>query len=159
MKTDDAKTAQILRCDLRALVRRDLPRAAEIEAASFGRPWDEDDLRALLWDRDAHGYAAWAGQSIAGTMIRRREDDCVRVVRLAVAPAYRRLGVGSFLLARAVADAARLSRDVACLSVPETGLGAQLWLRHNGWRAVACRRGAFGRGEDGIDFQFRVERW
>lgn len=165
MRYDDAtKTARVARVDLRVMARRHLPAVVAIDGASFDDPWSDEHYVAVLGGQKAVCVVAEVydpdlrANVVAGVLVYRRRPDRLRVLRLAVAPKFRRLRVGEALLARVAADLGYLRRAFASLSVSERNLGAQLWLRHNRWVAVSQRRGR--EGADGtIEFQLVAGRW
>ena len=155
---DGTTTKRLLAVRLRHMLRSELPDVASTESRSFAEAWDVERLKYTLKWADVTGLVAVAGGIVIGHLIHRFDPDRLEVLRLAVDPACRGLGVGSHLLARAVADAAEHPTGTVGLYVRERNLPAQLWLRKQGWRAVGFSRGHFG-DEDGIDFEFSVERW
>jgi len=68
----------------------------------------------------------------------------IEVLRLAVAPEFRRMGIGGALLAAVVRKLEQTAqRRLATLRVPEELLDAQLWLKAMGWRCVDVDDGCY----------------
>jgi [ribosomal protein S18]-alanine N-acetyltransferase len=67
----------------------------------------------------------------------------IHVLNFAVAPAYRRSGVGSQMIAKLTAKLSTQRRSRIVLEVRETNLPAQLFFRENGFRAVSVLHGYY----------------
>lgn len=121
----------------------DLPSVLRIERASFPVPWSESAFRTvmlrdpgslLVAERDGRvaGYAAlWvaAGQA--------------ELADLAVAPEYRRRGVGRILLGACLREAAARGAREIYLQVRESNDAARSLYGQAGFRAVGRRRGYY----------------
>ena len=132
---------------VRRAMCRDLPVLLRVDRKSFAVPWGEALFRARMdrathyclvaesTDRSAPGDATTAAGFVVFRVV--RASSAAEVVRLAVAPAWRRWGVGLDLLISVFEHArlAGLSR-VRC-AVPDDLLGAHLFFRAAGFRATA----------------------
>jgi ribosomal-protein-alanine N-acetyltransferase len=132
-------------------LRRDLGDVLRIERESFAHPWSAADWIGELRVRRTIGIVAdasglWLGeqcpldpqsaQAVVGFMVYRAEPLHVEIVNFAVAPQYRRRGVG-----RAMAKMLRLKlsqqgRREILVPVSEHNLDGQLFWRALGYRAV-----------------------
>ena len=99
---------------------------ARLEAACFPDPWSEEGFRELL---DAPGglvlVAVDAREEVVGYLAVRRILDESEILNLAVAPPWRRLGVGRALLQGALDDLRRHDVRKVFLEVRESNLPAQ----------------------------------
>ncbi|SRR5579885_30397 len=148
---------------LRLMVPRDLPHVLRIEQQSHTRRWTVQDFLTVLQSGHTVGQVAEAGDQVVGFVIytvpplatvrddaRRRcstEAMTLEVLNLAVAPQWRRQGIGKALLDKL---ARKLCHPGDCLhaTVPESNLPAQLLLRSAGFRATRILRGYY-ETEDG----------
>lgn len=157
MARAEQETAQP-RLHVRWMIRRDMPAVLAIEAASFEFPWSRDDLIRVLRQRNHIGMVAedLSLQRVAGFMVYQILPARLHLLNLAVDPAYSRGGVG-----RAMVDklAFKLSprRTAIYADVRERNLGAQLFFRDMGFRAVAVLRDTF-EDTDEDAFRFRLTR-
>lgn len=120
----------------RWMVRRDVPAVLGIEAATPD-PWAEADLMARLRARTCIGMVAADGDgAVAGYVVYALHRKTVEVLRLAVAPAHRRRGVGTYLLRRVAAKLRTYGRTGLGAEVPEGALDVQLLFRACGVPAV-----------------------
>ncbi|HVV98911.1 MAG TPA: GNAT family N-acetyltransferase [Planctomycetaceae bacterium] len=126
----------------RWMIRHDLTDVLAIERTSFVEPWTEADLVAVLLQRDAMGLVLERHHRTIGYLIYELQSRAVRILRLAVHPLHRRMGVGRSLMEKLVNRP--LPRNSHCYwaSVPETNLPMQLFLRSVGFRALPPCRGA-----------------
>ena len=90
--------------DIRRIGPQSAAACAQIHAQSFAYPWTVPDFETLLAGRDIIGEAAlgvdWRGKNsrLAGFILSRLVLDEAEILTLAVAPDFRRKGIGSALL-------------------------------------------------------------
>jgi ribosomal-protein-alanine N-acetyltransferase len=146
-----------VRVHIRWMIRRDMPKVLAIEKESFEFPWAEEDFTRCLRQRNYIGMTAELEDgSIAGFMIYELHRNCIRIINFAVAEGYRRMGIGSQMLAKLFAKLSPHRRARISLEVRETNLRAQLFFRENGFRAVSVLRGHYAdTPEDAYVMQFR----
>ncbi len=166
-------TAPPLRLHQRWLIRRDFPEVLSIEAACLAPRWTEDDLLRMLRHRNTIGMVCEdttrsAGRTtldnpIVGYMVYSLNRYSLEVLHLAVAPAYRRRGVGRAMAAKVAGKLSPDRRILAETVVRESNLSAALFWRACGWQATGVLYGRFrdggpdGAGEDGWHFQIEAE--
>ena len=116
---------------------------AGLAAQSFARPWGEE---ALAGESRTPGGVLWVALGSAGAPVgyltARRAADELEVTSLAVGPAWRRSGVASALLDRALADAADQGVRTVHLEVRVGNLGARAFYAARGF-AVRGRRAGY----------------
>jgi ribosomal-protein-alanine N-acetyltransferase len=124
----------------RWMLRHDLPDVLAIERTSFLEPWSEHDFVAALLQREAMGIVVERHDRIIGYLIYELQPRALRILRLAVHPLHRRMGVGRSLIERLVNRPVPRGSRCFWTSVPETNLPMQLFLRSAGFRALPpCR--------------------
>jgi [ribosomal protein S18]-alanine N-acetyltransferase len=124
----------------RWMIPRDLPAVTAIERASFPEPWTEDDFRGVLRRRNGVGIVAEVGDAVVGYAVYEMHREYLKVLNLAVAPGWRRRGLGAGLADRIGGEVDGHRRAFADAWVSEANLGALLFFRARGWRAVGFDR-------------------
>lgn len=112
-----------------------------LERACFGKPWAQLGAQewALLAPRQ--GFATWSVVPAIG------EAD---LLRIAVAPAARRTGLGRALLAASEAHLRAEGIQTLHLEVRVSNAGARGLYEGEGWREVGRRPGYYADGEDAV---------
>jgi [ribosomal protein S18]-alanine N-acetyltransferase len=145
-----------VRVHIRWMIRRDMPEVLDIEGESFEFPWSEDDFIRSLRQRNCIGMVAEFEDRVVGSMIYELHKSRIHVLNFAVAPEFRRCGVGSQMLAKLTAKLSLQRRSRIILEVRETNLAAQLFFRENGFRAVSVLHGYYAdTPEDAYIMQYR----
>ena len=155
---------------------RDLAPVLRLTESMPAPHWARQGLLRGLQAHDVSSWVAEAGDQVVGFVgcrfvlprqrveVPREEagwgDAPVRPLRLlllhiAVAPEYRRRGVGKALMAR-VEGWLRQPEDCVQAPVPESNLATQLFLRSLGYKAVRVLRGYYG-AEDAYAMERRPE--
>ncbi len=105
----ETRTETTGRTHVRWLIRRDMQEVLAIESASFGESsWKEDDFLRCLRQRECIGMIAefcrpGGDEPIQGYMIFELHKGKLHILNFAVAPRFRRLGVGTALVANLAA--------------------------------------------------------
>lgn len=144
------------RVHIRWLIRLDMPEVLAIEAASLARPWGEDEFLRVLRRRNCIGMVAERDDKVLGYMVYELHGFRVQLLALAVHPDHRRAGVGRELATKLKLKLSAGRRTRARVVVPETSLGAQLFFRAVGFRALGVIREHFPGDEDGYDFSYAL---
>jgi len=131
---------QEIRVHIRWMIRRDMPEVLAIEQASFEFPWLEEDFIRCLRQRNCIGMVAEHEDRVVGFMIYELTKTRIHVLNFATAPAWRRRGVGTQMIAKLVGKLSPQRRTRVTLEVRETNLPAQLFFRSAGFRAVSVLR-------------------
>lgn len=142
---------------IRLMFNRDLSKVLEIERRKPGPAWTRNDFRPVFRAPDADGWVAEIDGEVVGFVVFRHvaDESGRRVVlrNFGVAPYWRRRGVGRAMF-RKIEDRLRSAEDRVQVTVPESNLPAQLFLRGVGYKAVRVLRDHFG-GEDGFFMERR----
>ncbi len=152
---------QDVRVHIRWMIRRDMPEVLDIEDESFEFPWLEEDFIRCLRQRNCIGMVAEHEDQVVGFMIYELHKTRIHVLNFAVGADHRRCGVGSQMIAKLLAKLSTQRRSRVVLEVRETNLGAQLFFRENGFRAVSVLRAYYDdTPEDAylMQFRYRPER-
>ena len=136
---------------LRRARAADVPALARLEAACFTHPWTEAQIAdevggaapglVLVLEGPAEGKGS--GSAIRGYGSFRYVLDEMHVMNVAVAPAFRRLGLARWLLSFAVAKARRAGARRALLEVRAGNREAEALYRSLGFRTIGVRRGYY----------------
>lgn len=130
---------------IRWMVRRDMAPVLEIERESFEFPWCEEDFVRCLRQRNCIGMVAEYHNpalpenqlEVVGVMVYEMDKTRLHLLTLAVAPEFRRRGIGSQMIAKLVYKLSAQRRRRITLEVRESNLLAQLFFRTAGFRAVS----------------------
>ena len=135
--------------------RRDMPEVMAIEHASFESPWCEEEFLRVLRQRNCIGMVAEHGERVVGFMIYELHKSKLQVLNFAVAPEYRRQGVGHQMVAKLAGKLSSHRRTRIVLLCRETALHSQLFFRVQGFRATEVIREHFeDTGEDAYVMQY-----
>ena len=147
---------QELRAHIRWMIRRDMAEVLATEAQSFEFPWSEDDFLRQLRQRNCIGMVADCDDQVAGFMIYELHKTRLHVLNFAVAPEFRRRGIGRQMISKLTGKLSQQRRSRLLLEVRETNLDAQLFFRALGFRAVSVLRGFYEDSpEDAYVMQYR----
>ena len=128
---------QEIRVHMRWMIRRDMAEVLQIEQENFEFAWEDEDFVRCLRQRNCIGMVAEYDNRVAGFMIYELHRTRIHVINFAVARQCQRQGVGSQMIAKLIAKLSPQRRSRVVLEVRETNLGAQLFFRENGFRAVS----------------------
>ena len=121
-------------------IRRDMDEVLAIEQASFPDPWTDDDFIRCLRQKQNISVVAEHSEKIVGYMVYGLEKYSISLINLAIAPEYRRLGVGAQLIAKVRAKLSTQKRKRLVVVVRETNLDACKFFRAIGFKAVNVLR-------------------
>lgn len=141
---------------IRWMIRRDMPEVCAIEAASFEFPWSEEDFIRCLRQRNCIGMVAEHAEQIRGFMVYELHKNRLHILNFAVDPIYRRLKIGEQMIDKVKTKLLPQRRNRILLEVRETNLGAQLFWRSMGFRAISLLRDFYDdTPEDAYLMQYR----
>ena len=145
-----------IRVHIRWMIRRDMAEVIAIENESFEFPWSEDDFVRCLRQRNCIGMVAEMDDQVVGFMIYELHKNRLHILNFAVADRYRRMGIGTQMVAKLAGKLSDQRRNRILLEIRETNLPAQLFFRENGFRAVSVLHQFYeDTPEDAYLMQFR----
>jgi ribosomal-protein-alanine N-acetyltransferase len=144
---------------IRSAAAADVPALAGIERRAFSDPWSEGSFREALTSPWTFGLVAETSRGTAGYLIGREVAGTGEVLNLAVAPEFRRRGIGGALLDAGLAAFRRRRVDEVFLEVRESNLSAQALYLGHGFRPVG-QRAAYYRNprEDALVLRLGMEQ-
>ncbi len=146
---------------LSALRPADLDQVLEIETHSFTCPWGRISFEGELSGPGADSYVIREPGSgaVAAYVFFRRIADEVHIFRIAVAPAWRRRGMGTQLVDACLQAAGQAGARVVLLEVRPSNTEAVALYRKFGFRAVATRPAYYPDGrEDALILQKELNK-
>ena len=124
---------------IRSAVPADAESLVVIERRAFSDPWSEGSFREALASPWTFGLVADTTRGVAGYLIGREVGGTGEVLNLAVAPEFRRRGIGGALLGAGLAAFRRRQVDEVFLEVRESNISAQTLYLGHGFRPVGQR--------------------
>ncbi len=141
---------------IRWMIRRDMPEVLAIEEAAFEFPWSEDDFVRCLRQRNCIGMVAEHHERVVGFMIYELHKNRLHIMNFAVGDQVRRRGIGTQMVRKLVGKLSPQRRSRILLEIRETNLGAQLFFRDLGFRAISLLRDFYeDTTEDAYLMQYR----
>ena len=155
MSTGRTETEQT-RVHIRWMIRRDMPEVLQTEQQSFAYSWTEEDFLRCLRQRNCIGMVAEHGEKVVGFMIYELHKNKLHILNFAVHPSWRRQGVGAQMVGKLVTKLSSHRRTRITLEVRETNLPAQLFFRHQEFKAIRVLRAFYeDSGEDAFLMEYR----
>ena len=146
-----------LRVHIRWMIRRDMPEVLQAEQASFEFPWTEEEFLRSLRQRNCIGMVAECQDQVVGFMIYELHKNRLHILNFAVAPRFRRLGIGGQMVQKLVGKLSNHRRTKITLAVRESNLDAQMFFRDQEFRAVKVLRNFYeDSGEDAYQLQYHL---
>ena len=141
---------------IRWMIRRDMPEVLDIESRSFEFPWSEEDFIRCLRQRNCIGMVAEYDERVVGFMIYELHKNRLHILNFAVRPEFRRRGVATAMVKKLNGKLSQQRRNRILLEIRETNLGAQLFFRDSGFRAISVLRDFYeDTTEDAYLMQYR----
>jgi ribosomal-protein-alanine N-acetyltransferase len=146
-----------MKTHIRWMILRDMPEVLAIEAASFDAPWSKDDFIRVLHQRNCIGLVVDDDQRVRGFLVYEIQERGINILDFAVSPDVRRQGIGRQLIDKMVYKLSAQRRLRLLADVRETNVGAQLFLRQMGFRAVHILHGTYDDStEDAYRMRYRI---
>ena len=131
------------------MVRHEIAEFERIDRECFPTPWPAAEFARCIESADCVAIAARVGERSVGYGVMIFEWDTAHIMKLVVDEPYRRRGIGRTVLGELIRIATESGSEKIALEVRETNLGAQLFYRECGLRAVKIERGFYAdTGED-----------
>ena len=130
--------------DVRVLTQADLPRAADIHAASFENAWDKNALADYLSPQNI-SLGLFSRDVLQGFILLGACTDQTDIITIAVSPAAREAGLGQALVAAAEADALARGVEIIFLEVAEDNAAAIGLYKACGYNPIGTRKNYYKR--------------
>jgi ribosomal-protein-alanine N-acetyltransferase len=124
---------------IRLAASADAPALVAIERRCFSDPWSETAFRETLAADWTFGLVAESGRGLAGYLIGRETAGSGEILNLAVAPEFRRRGIGGALLEEGLAGFRHRRAVEVFLEVRESNHSAQALYLGRGFRPIGQR--------------------
>ncbi len=144
---------------VRWMMSRELDHVLAIEQACFPYPWDGDDFRKVMAQRNATGRVIALSPSTRpiGFVVYEMHATRYHILSLAVHPDYWRQGMARAMVDSLKNDFGSGDRKRITLEVRERNLPAQLFWKAMGFEATATVRDFYDdTDEDAIMFEWRA---
>jgi ribosomal-protein-alanine N-acetyltransferase len=134
------------------MISSHLPAVLAIERSVFTSPWGEREFLSVIGERNGRAQVVERHGQVVGYCVYRL-GETVELLNIAVAPYWRRLGIGSLLLGRLVNKVGCGIHQRLIFTVPDDLLGAHLFFQSHGLRCQHTVRNLYGDGVDGYVFR------
>lgn len=124
---------------IRSAALADSAALVAIERRCFSDPWSEPSFRESLATDWTFGLVAETDRGIAGYLIGREAAGSGEILNLAVAPEFRRRGIGAELLEEGLLEFQERGAHEVFLEVRESNRSAQSLYLARGFRPVGQR--------------------
>ena len=129
--------------EIRKMTDREVPQVAELEKICFSQPWSEKSVAGELENPLSLWLVAMDGDRLAGYVGSQTVMDETDMMNLAVAPQFRRQGVGETLVNALVASLKELGSRCLTLEVRDSNGPARALYAKLGFVEVGRRRGYY----------------
>jgi len=134
---------------IRWMILKDLPEVIELAKQTTEPVWTERELRSQLSQRDTIGMIVERNDNIEAFVIYERHPTRLHIPNFVVGERFRRQGVGKAIIDKLKNKLEPDRRNRITLTVSESNLVAQQFLRAMGFRAVQIIRKPYSdRDED-----------
>ena len=129
--------------EIRKMTAREVPQVAELEKLCFAMPWSEKSVAGELDNPLALWLVAMEGDRLAGYVGSQTVMDETDMMNLAVAPQFRRQGVGETLVNALTASLKQLGSRCLTLEVRDSNEAARALYGKLGFTEIGRRRGYY----------------
>ena len=129
--------------EIRKMTDREVPQVAELEKLCFAMPWSEKSVAGELDNPLALWLVAMEGDRLAGYVGSQTVMDETDMMNLAVAPQFRRQGVGEALVNALTASLKELGSRCLTLEVRDSNEAARALYGKLGFTEIGRRRGYY----------------
>lgn len=156
--TRTMERTETVKIHIRWMIRRDMADVLKAEQESFDYAWTEDDFLRCLRQRNCIGMVAETKDRVIGFMIYELHKSRLHVLNFAVAPNFRRSGIGCQMVGKLIGKLSSHRRSKITLAVRERNLSAQLFFRHQDFKAKRVLRKYYeDSGEDAFLMEYRID--
>lgn len=141
---------------IRWMVRRDMNEVLAI-ARNNGNNITEDEVLALLRQRNNIGMVCEVNEKVVGFMIYELKKQSINVIHLMVDPIQNRLGYGMALLNKLKEKLTPIRRTHLKFTLRESNLAGQLFLRKHKCFAIEVVRNYYEDHEDAYLFEYEYQ--
>lgn len=117
----------------------DLDDIMQIEMESFNYPWKRETFESELQNTYSRFFIARVNNIAAGFIIYWDIPYEIHLINIAVRPAYKRMGIGSFLLKEMIDYAKSTSKQLITLEVRPSNIAARYFYRKHGFVEIYVR--------------------
>jgi ribosomal-protein-alanine N-acetyltransferase len=118
-------------------IHQDCAEVLSIENSCFEFPWSKEEFFSNLEEDNCVGMVAEKNHQIVGFMVYELGKTVINLLNFAVAPEYRRQGIGRQMAELLIAKLYAVKRSTRiAMKVGEKNLAAQLFFRACGFKAV-----------------------
>src|SRR5579864_1670025 len=139
---------------LRVANAHDLLKIHELEKLCFPSPWSLSSFKrelSLPFSRLTVAHPMdYPGAALSGFLCRWLVADESHILNIAVHPSLRRHGIGSILMAHAIAEAKAKETRLVTLEVRRSNVAARCLYRKFGFEEQRLRRDYYAPGEDAV---------
>ncbi len=141
----------------RWMIRRDYRDIGPVEAEMPEHlRWTEEDYLRALRERSTIGFVAEHDDRPIGWVIYELNPDFLEVVRIVVAPEFRRRGVATQMVTRLKGKLSPERRTMLWVRVREDDLPLQLFMRRQGFLATEIHRHWYDDGATSYLMEYRL---
>lgn len=140
---------------MRQMFLADLSKVIKLEYAVYDCPWRKEEFTKAINNKTTVCLVIAQYDKIVGYVIADIKATATEILNITVDPTYRRLGLATMLVNKLKSDLNTIINEII-LSVIETNLGMQLFLRSQGFKAISISKGAYDEyvSDDAILFKF-----
>ena len=139
----------------RPMLEVDLDQVVEIEKASMPSPWSKELFEEELHRTVAYYFVMEEDNQVAGYMGYWEAPEEAHIINLAVAPSFRKRGVGQRMVEQCMAFAAKRGAKLATLEVRESNAAAKRLYEKCGFRFIAIRKKYYSDNQEDAHIMFR----
>ena len=140
------------------MLRADVTTILEIDEATHGDPWSEEDLLTVLRGRNNIGQVIEAREEVVGYLCYQLFKDRMAIARFGIDKPELMESMGSILIDKLKQKLTPGKRTKLVTIVRDSDLAAQIFYRDHGFRATAVLK-RYWRGdtdEDGYRLEYRL---
>ena len=146
---------------IRWMTRDDVKHAIGIDKGSFLEPWLESDFAQCLKPWGRIGKVIEVDGRVEGYMLYELMSGSFYLINIAVSQPMRRRGLGRMLVTQLIDKLPNGNRSMIDIHISEGNLGAHLFFKRLGFRAIGVERDFFlesGKSHDAYLFSYGLRQ-